>query len=118
VNNKYISGKKSGQYILEKRLSKKGGRRMESKNQPNSGLYESTAQMNEPPNVITTKDLAYLKDALSWELLAMKKCKQFAASATDPEIRQNIDSTGQMHQRHYQKLLQYLKSNPNQQYVQ
>jgi hypothetical protein len=86
--------------------------------QTNTGIYESAARMGEPPNVITSKDLAYIKDALSWELLAMKKCKQFAASANDPEIRQSIDGIGQMHQRHYQKLLQYLKSNPNQQYLQ
>ena len=29
--------------------------------------------MNEPPQVITTKDLLYLEDALSWELLASKR---------------------------------------------
>jgi hypothetical protein len=115
--DKCISKKQSGQIILGETSCRKGGKGMESKNQSNSGVYEPNARMGEPPNVITTKDLAYLKDALSWELLAMKKCKQFAASASDPEIRQSIDGIGQMHQRHYQKLLQYLKSNPNQPYV-
>ncbi|WP_407926889.1 spore coat protein [Capillibacterium thermochitinicola] len=34
--------------------------------------------MTSPPDIITDKDLSYLKDALSWELLAMKKCSHWA----------------------------------------
>ncbi len=87
-------------------------------NQQNTGQYESPQRMSQPPNVITTKDLAYLKDAMSWELLAMKKCRMYAAFATDPEIKAHLDGVGQMHQRHYEELLQYVQSNPNQQYLQ
>jgi hypothetical protein len=85
---------------------------------PNTGIYESQNRMAEPPNVITSKDLAYLKDAMSWELLAFKKCRQYASFATDPEIQHQIDSAGQMHQKHYDQLLHYLESNPNQKYLQ
>ena len=67
--------------------------------------------MTLPPQVITTKDHLYLKDQLSWELIAMKKCRHFAAECTDPEIRQAIDQAGQMHQRHYQLLLRHLQTN-------
>jgi len=38
------------------------------------GQTPSPQIMEQPPEYITTKDLAYLKDALSWELTAMKKC--------------------------------------------
>jgi hypothetical protein len=63
-----------------------------------------------PPQVITTKDCLYLRDQLSWELLAMKKCSHFAKECQDPEIRQAIDRAGQMHQRHYQLLLKHLQN--------
>lgn len=84
----------------------------------NTGIYESKNRMAEPPNAITDKDLHYLKDAMSWELLAFKKCRQFASFATDPEIQQQIDAAGQMHQKHYHLLLRHLESNPNQNYLQ
>jgi len=63
-----------------------------------------------PPDVVTTKDHLYLKDQLSWELMAMKKCRHFAQECTDPEIARAIDEAGRMHQRHYELLLKHLKS--------
>ena len=66
-----------------------------------------------PPRVITTKDLSYLKDALSWELLAFKKFHFFAQQATNPQVKQMLDKAGQMHQRHYQKLLTHLQVDNN-----
>lgn len=69
--------------------------------------------MAQPPQVITTKDCLYLKDELSWELIAMKKCHHLAQECTDPEIKQAIDKAGQMHQRHYQLLLKHLQNNNN-----
>jgi hypothetical protein len=89
-----------------------------NQNKSNPGTYESSTSMEQPPNVITTKDLAYLKDALSWELLAMKKCHHFAAHCSDQEIQNQLNGVGQMHQEHYNQLLQYVQSNPNQNYLQ
>lgn len=66
-----------------------------------------------PPRVITTKDLLYLKDALSWELEAFKKFHFFAQQAKSPQIKQALDKAGQMHQRHYQKLLTHLQVDNN-----
>ncbi|UUZ91399.1 hypothetical protein LJK87_38055 [Paenibacillus sp. P25] len=63
--------------------------------------------------MITTKDLLYLKDALSWELNAFKKFHYFAQQATNPQIKQALDKAGQMHQRHYQKLLTHLQVDNN-----
>ncbi len=79
--------------------------------QPNQAQSQQQAVMQQPPQVITGKDLLYLKDQLSWELLATKKCRHFAGECTDPEIAQAIDKAGQMHQRHYQLLLGHLQNN-------
>ncbi|MCL6626642.1 hypothetical protein [Alicyclobacillus shizuokensis] len=69
--------------------------------------HQPTAQpvMMAPPAVITTKDLSYLKDAMSWELLAAKKCFHFANECTDAKVASAIQRAGQMHTQHYQKLL-------------
>lgn len=67
--------------------------------------------INTPPRVITTKDLAYLKDQMSWELLAMKKCAHYASECRDPEVKSFIERIGQMHQRHYQQLLRHCQIN-------
>jgi len=61
--------------------------------------------MNTPPEYVTDKDLSYLKDALSWELLAMKKCNHYAGMCQDQEISNLVSKAGQMHQQHYLRLL-------------
>jgi|SRR5690554_7993911 len=67
---------------------------------------QATNLMNAPPAVITDKDHLYLKDALSWELLAMKKCRQLAGICQDQEIGGLVNKVGSMHQKHYQRLLE------------
>jgi len=57
---------------------------------------------------LSSKDLHYLKDELSWELLAMKKCHHYAQECQDPEIRQLLERIGKIHQQHYQILLNQL----------
>ncbi len=75
---------------------------------------QTQAPIPVPPRVITTKDTMYLKDALSWELIAFKKFHFYAQQVTDPQIKQALDKAGQMHQRHYQKLLTHLQVDNNQ----
>lgn len=75
-------------------------------------------QMNQapiptPPPAITTKDLMYLKDAMSWELLAFKKFHFLAEHATNPQIKQALDKVGRMHQDHFQRLLNHLQVDNN-----
>jgi hypothetical protein len=79
----------------------------------NAGSSPSQARPNmmKPPQVITTKDLSFLKDGMSWTLLAMKKCAHLAQECKDQSIRQVIDQIGKMHQRHYNMLLQYCQNN-------
>ncbi|MEH7110501.1 ferritin-like domain-containing protein [Bacillus sp. JJ1764] len=66
-----------------------------------------------PPQAITTKDLQYLKDAMSWELLAFKKFHFLAQHAQNQDIKQALDEAGRMHQDHYNRLLSHLQVDNN-----
>lgn len=79
----------------------------------NASAGQTAAPIPYPPRVITTKDLSYLKDALSWELDAFKKLHAFAGQAQDPQIKQALDSAGRMHQSHYEQLLKHLQVDNN-----
>lgn len=70
---------------------------------------QTQAPIPVPPRVITTKDLMYLKDAMSWQLIAFKKMHHYAQQAQNPQVKQLLDRVGQMHQRHFQKLLTHLQ---------
>ncbi|MFW5787198.1 MAG: hypothetical protein ACOCV3_02915 [Halanaerobiales bacterium] len=72
--------------------------------------------LHQPPDYITTKDLAYLEDALSWELTAMKKCKQLVNQCQNQQVRKVFEKAGKMHQHHYEVLLSHIdpgKAKPN-----
>ncbi|MEX2460889.1 MAG: hypothetical protein WD469_06255 [Paenibacillaceae bacterium] len=58
--------------------------------------------------LITDKELHYIKDFLSWELLAMKKCNDTANQCTDTTIQNLIRQTGEKHKQHYQSILTQL----------
>ena len=62
------------------------------------------------------KDLLYLEDALSWELLA-KKAYHLCWSQ-DPIIRQHLEHLASVHQQHYQTLLKHLQTHSQQQSTQ
>jgi hypothetical protein len=66
-----------------------------------------------PPRAITTKDILYLKDALSWELLAFKKFHFMANQLQNPQLKEALNKAGQMHQNHYQRLLTHLQVDNN-----
>ncbi|MBP1934656.1 hypothetical protein [Ammoniphilus resinae] len=74
--------------------------------------------MMTPPEVVTTKDILYLKDAMSWALLAAKKCSHFSGEIGCNQSKQLIDQIGQMHQRHYNMLLKHCQTNNMQQMAQ
>lgn len=85
-------------------------------NQQNKmNMKNQTAIMPQPPAVVSTKDALYLTDMLSWNLLAMKKAHFFAQQCQDPEIVNELNKCGQMHQRHYQQILSHLNSSQTQQ---
>ncbi|MFD0697300.1 hypothetical protein ACFQZT_24815 [Paenibacillus sp. GCM10027628] len=74
----------------------------------NQQTQQAQAQTTTDRNVLTDKELHYLKDFLSWELMAMKKCNDTANRCTDPQIQALIKQTGQKHLDHYNSLLTHL----------
>ena len=71
---------------------------------------QQQTRMSEPPQIITTKDMAYLQDALSWELDVIKKFNHFAQETQDAKTKNLIQKSAQMHQKHYNMLLKHLNS--------
>jgi len=59
---------------------------------------------------LTTKDLAYLKDELSWTLVAAKKCFKYARETQDSGLQDLFHWAGQKHQSQYERLLHGLNS--------
>jgi hypothetical protein len=57
---------------------------------------------------LSTKELNYINDLLSWELLAAKKCAQYANQETNPVHKNVFSSTGNMHQQNYTNVLSYV----------
>lgn len=72
--------------------------------------------MNQPPRVLSTKDSAYLTDALSWELLAAKKAYSFATQCSDQQVKHQLEQISQLHHAHYHTLLNHLSTNQQDQY--
>jgi hypothetical protein len=68
--------------------------------------------MQQPPAMISTKDLSYINDMLSWNLDAFKKANFYAEQCQNQEVKTAVNQAGQMHQQHYQKLLQHLNQQP------
>lgn len=81
---------------------------MQQQNQQQNGM------MAQPPTMISTKDLLYLTDMMSWNLNVVKKAHELAQHCQIPEIKQTIEQVGQMHQNHYQMLLNLTKSQSTQ----
>jgi hypothetical protein len=57
---------------------------------------------------LTTKELNYIKDFLSWELLMAKKCNQYANQEVDPIFKGVFNQAGQTHEQNYLALIDYL----------
>lgn len=64
--------------------------------------------MKEVPNVISNKDLLYIKDMLNWNLIMNKKIYSHLDCIEDPAIIKLFTKTMKMHSDHYNKLLDIL----------
>ncbi|MDX8044717.1 hypothetical protein SH601_01850 [Gracilibacillus sp. S3-1-1] len=71
----------------------------------------TTPIMDQPPKMISTKDHLYLTDMLSWNLNASKKARFFAENCSIPEVKQAINKACEMHEKHYNIILNHLKDN-------
>lgn len=70
-------------------------------------MQQSNHIMYQPPTIVSNKDLLYLQDMMAWNLNAAKKAHFFAQQCTIPEIKSTLEQVCQMHQKHYQKILQH-----------
>ncbi len=65
--------------------------------------------MNEAPNIISTKDLAYIEDMLNWNYTLIKKVNEFKSLVKDKEIKKFFDKVSKTHLKDYEKLLTILE---------
>ncbi|MCA1024040.1 hypothetical protein GLW04_14405 [Halobacillus litoralis] len=77
------------------------------------GSMQGAQPMAQAPDIVTIKDQLYLADMLSWNLTACKKAHFYAQNCQTPELQAALDEAGQMHQRHYNKILEHLNTQSN-----
>lgn len=65
--------------------------------------------MNEVPNIISTKDLSYIKDMLKWNLILCKKARNYKQMVSDKEIKAYLDKVMKTHKEHYEVLMGILE---------
>ena len=64
--------------------------------------------MNEVPNIISTKDLSYIKDMLSWNLVMAKKSKEYLKLVGDKDVKELLKKVNEVHKSHYEMLLEII----------
>ncbi|MFZ5354378.1 MAG: hypothetical protein ACOZCL_16875 [Bacillota bacterium] len=64
---------------------------------------------------LSTKEINYIKDLMSWELLTVKKCFQSANQETDQDRKNLYSNAVAVHQQNYLDLLNYTNNIANQQ---
>ncbi|MDD2469705.1 MAG: spore coat protein [Bacilli bacterium] len=64
--------------------------------------------MNTVPEMISTKDLDYIKDMLNWNFIAAKKANHYLEYIEDQEVAAIISQINEMHIQHYNILLDIL----------
>lgn len=64
---------------------------------------------------LSTKELGYINDMLSWELLASKKCYQYANQETNPVYRQLFFDISKISQQNYSNMLGFIEQAKNSQ---
>ncbi|HBP12453.1 MAG TPA: hypothetical protein DD613_00050 [Firmicutes bacterium] len=64
--------------------------------------------MKEVPNIISTKDLSYIKDMLSWNLVMAKKSKEYLKLVGDKDVKELLKKVNEVHKSHYEMLLEII----------
>ena len=62
--------------------------------------------MKEVPNIISNKDLLYIKDMLEWNLLINKKIYLLMDFVTDEDISKLLRKVKKIHAKHYEELIE------------
>jgi hypothetical protein len=72
-------------------------------------MIEKEVFMNQVPKMISTKDLDYIKDMLSWNHIASKKAFHYLEHVQDEQVRNVLTEVTNMHTKHYKHILDLLK---------
>lgn len=64
--------------------------------------------MKEVPNIISTKDLSYIKDMLNWNLVMAKKSKEYLKLVGDKDVKELLKKVNEVHKSHYEMLLEII----------
>lgn len=65
--------------------------------------------MEKVPEMISTKDLAYLSDIFTWHFIASKKCHHYQNQVQDEEIKNTIERIGDMHAHYCHEIITILQ---------
>lgn len=65
--------------------------------------------MDTVPQIISTKDLAYLSDMFEWNSTAFKQINHFIGEIKDEEVKETLERLLNMHEEHLQFIISILK---------
>lgn len=71
--------------------------------------------MNKIPNIISTKDLSYLKDMFEWNFNISKLAYHFSNQTNNPIIKDTLVKVCRMHSEHAKKIKNILTEGYNEQ---
>ncbi|WNB93021.1 hypothetical protein [Bacillus sp. NEB1478] len=83
---------------------------MQNQSQNQNQIQNQQLIYQNPPKVITGKDLNYIKDMLSWNLLGAKKAHSMASQCQDFEIKSTLEKACKMHESHYNRILGHISA--------
>ena len=69
--------------------------------------------MNTVPEMISTKDLSYIKDMFSWNFLATKKLKHILTLVSDSEVKEALTKAHDLHQNACHMILSFIEGGSN-----
>jgi len=65
--------------------------------------------MDTVPQIISTKDLAYLSDMFEWNITALKQINHFIGEVNDSEVKETLERLRNMHEDHLHFIISILK---------
>jgi hypothetical protein len=69
--------------------------------------------MEKVPDMISTKDLAYIKDMFNWNYLMLKKLNDYCECLDDEEVSEHFKEMINMHQNNLNQLVKLLEDGEN-----
>lgn len=66
--------------------------------------------MKKIPNMISSKDLAYISDMFNWNITLQKKTDAYLKTCKDEELCKELNKLNKMHKKNCQNLVKLLES--------